>query len=104
MPRRRTAIAANIAIGIDNFGARDPVAPESYSRSQSNPNIDWPELVSKTGENSRLTIQTPNGTAHEFGNGENQTAWESWNNKANGPKWSGRVDWNRHGKVNRTGE
>jgi len=109
MARRSRSGITVVGVGVphaafDEYGSREPVAPRRYLQSQSTPNIDWPGLVSEAGENSRLTIQEPNGTSHEFGNGGNQTPWGNWNDKANGPKWSGPVNWNRYGKANRTGE
>ena len=99
---RRKDVAAPSPAFVDMFADRDPVAPESYHRSQSQPNIDWAGLVSRDGENRQFTAQTPNGTLHESGNGANQN-W-SWGPDANGARWSGRVNWNKSGRVNRTGE
>lgn len=102
MARRKTEVVG-IAIGFDD-GRRDPVAPESYNRSQSRPNIDWNGLVG-AGENSNgFRAVTPNGTASDNGNGVNQEHW-GWGGSLNGDRWNGRnLNWNKTGRANRTGE
>lgn len=82
---------------------RDPIAPESFSGSQSKPNVDWPGLVG-AGENSNgFRAITPNGIASDHGNGDNQRQY-SWNKPADGERFGGKVDWDRHKNANRTGE
>jgi hypothetical protein len=97
---RRKDMGIAIAVGFDD-GRRDPVAPESFSGSQSQPNIDWPGLIAANPDQPRFTSQVPSGTQHDEGQGSNE--W-SWSNRANGRRWSGGVDWNRHRRSNRTGE
>ena len=100
MARRKSIEVAVAPISFEPFAGRDPVAPESFNRSQSSPNVDWDGLVGN-GENTQYTAQTPNGTAHESGNGANNE-W-SWGPPANGRRWGGRVNWAKNGG-NRTGE
>lgn len=84
---------------------RDPCAPERFLQSQSSPNIDWPGLVDSNPDNARYTAITPNGVASDNGSGNNDMPWGKWNQGAHGDRWGGKaVDWNRHGKANRTGE
>ena len=101
MARRKSSTPEMTVATFEPFAGRDPVAPESYNRSQSQPNVDWAALVGQ-GENTQYTAQTPNGTAHESGNGENRN-W-CWGPDANGPRFGGRVNWNKNGRANRTGE
>lgn len=104
MARRKTeTVAATGATSIFGDGLRAPVAPESFNRSQSNPNIDWEGMVASNPDQPRYTAQNSNSTLHESGNGWNRADW-GWANRANGPRWSGGVDWNRNGRANRTGE
>lgn len=109
MARRRnrpasTTSVVGISIGFDGdpYGPRDPVAPESFYRSQSRPNFDWPGLVG-AGENSNgYRATNPNGTLTDGGPGWNQSTYWS-NNKMNGQRWGGRpVNFGKNG--NRSGE
>lgn len=109
MARRRnrpasTTSVVGIAIGFDGdpYGPRDPVAPERFYRSQSQPNIDWPGLVGQ-GENSNgYRSVTPNGTLTDQGNGWNQPQYYT-SNRGNGRRWSPPINWGKNGG-NRTGE
>jgi hypothetical protein len=105
--RRSVGITAAAPMPMDSFESRthgptDPVAPESYFRSQSNPNIDWEGLVPANPDNPRYTAQTPNGSASNEGNGYNQPQY-NWHPQATGKRWSPPVNWSKHGG-NRTGE
>jgi hypothetical protein len=102
--KSETAATAGIAIGFSfGDGMREPVAPESFNRSQSRPNLRFANLV-EFGENPNgFTSITPNGVGHDNGLGHNQDRW-GWSNKANGERWSGQnLDWAKRGG-NRTGE
>ncbi len=107
MARRKSeTVATPVAIGLFGDGMREPVAPESFNRSQSNPNFRFANLVGP-GENSNdphgFTAITPNGVAHDGGAGNNQERY-SWDRNANGARWKGQdLDWSKHGG-NRTGE
>jgi hypothetical protein len=101
---RRKDMGIAIAVGFDD-GRRDPVAPESFSGSQSQPNADWPGLIASNPDNPRYTAVTPNGVAHQDGNGHNQTPFGNWNKRASGERWQpGSINWDRYGRANRTGE
>ena len=110
MARRRAGNVMAIAMPVLaqpaadlGYGSREPAAPQGFTRSQSDPNIDWPTLVGP-GENSNgLRMTNPNGTLCEEGNGWNQSQYFS-ENTMNGRRWSPPIDWNGPRKRNRTGE
>ena len=102
MARRRSSEVVAAPFSFEPIGPREPVAPESFYRSQSNPNIDWGNLAG-AGENPNgFTSQTPNGTQHVSGNGTNERPYR-WHGDADGKRWNGPVDWAKNGGT-RTGE
>lgn len=109
MARRRnragsTTSVVGITLGFngDPYGPRDPVAPESFYRSQSSSNFRFADLVGDDENSNGLRMTNPNGSLHESGNGWNQSAYYS-SNKGNGKKWSPPINWGKNGG-NRTGE
>jgi len=107
MARRRSGTVTTVGVpvlAVDaafEYGRRDPVAPESFNRSQSNPNVDWAGLVGQSENSNGFRATNPNGTLCESG-GPFDT-WNSWGNRGNGRRWNGNVDWAKNGG-NRTGE
>jgi hypothetical protein len=107
MARRKTlpppAAMVGIEIGFGAFSGREPVAPESFTRSQSTPNVDWEGLYGTPENPNGFTATNPNGSQHDQGNGDNQRPYWS-ENRGNGQRWSPPVNWNGPGRRNRTGE
>lgn len=98
--RRQNIVVPVVSVEFGSFG-KEPDAPESFTRSQSRPNLDWEGLYG-AGENSNgFRAQQPNGTSHAQGNGSNR---DDWMNRANGSRWSPPINWNAPGRRNRTGE
>lgn len=105
MARRKSSMTSAPAVAVaifgDAYGTKEPVAPESFTRSQSN-GLDW-EGMYAAGENSNgFRATNPNGTLSDQGNGDNQSQYYS-ENKGNGKRWSPPLNWAKNGG-NRTGE